>query len=46
MTNISQPLKPGPDRPIDPLTLMVIREIQQAADSLGVPVFVVGFIQT
>lgn len=42
MTNISQPLKPGPDRPIDPLTLMVIREIQQAADRLGVPVFVVG----
>jgi len=42
MTSISRPLKPRPDRPVDPLTLMVIGEIQQAADRLGVPVFVVG----
>lgn len=44
MTNISRPLIPKPDRPVDPLTLMVIGEIQQAADSLGTPVFVVGAV--
>ena len=44
MTNISRPLTPKPDRPIDPLTLMVISEIQQAATKLGTPVFVVGAV--
>lgn len=44
MTNISRPLTPKPDRPVDPLTLMVIGEIQQAANRLGVPVFVVGAV--
>lgn len=44
MTNISRPLTPKPNRPVDPLTLMVIGEIHQAADRLGVPVFVVGAV--
>lgn len=44
MTNISRPLTPKPDRPVDPLTLRVIGEIQQAANKLGVPVFVVGAV--
>jgi predicted nucleotidyltransferase len=44
MTNISHPLKPRLDRPVDPLTLKVIGEIQQAADELEVPVFVVGAV--
>lgn len=42
MTSISHPLKPRPDRPIDPFTLVVIGQVQEAADRLGVPVFVVG----
>lgn len=44
MTNISSPLKPKPDRPVEPLTLTVIGEIYQAANRLGVPVFVVGAV--
>lgn len=44
MTDISHPLKPKPDRPFDPLTLRVISEIQQAADRLGLQVFVVGAV--
>ena len=44
MTTISRPLTPKPDRPVDPLTLKVIGEIQQAANRLGVPVFVVGAV--
>jgi len=44
MTNISRPLIPKPDRPVDPLTLMVVGETQQAATRLGVPVFVVGAV--
>jgi predicted nucleotidyltransferase len=44
MTDISRPLTPKPDRPVDPLTLMVIGEIHQAANKLGVPVFVVGAV--
>ncbi len=44
MTNISRPLTPKPDRPVDPLTRMVIGEIQQVANRLGVPVFVVGAV--
>lgn len=42
MTNISTPLAPKPDRPIDPLTRKVADEIQQVAHRLGAPVFVVG----
>ena len=44
MKNISYPMKLKPDRPVDPLTLMVIAEIRQAAARLGVPVFVVGAV--
>jgi len=33
-----------PDRPVDPLTLMVIGEIQQAATRHGAPVFLVGAV--
>ncbi len=44
MTNISCALIPRPDRPVDPLTLGVISEIQLAANRLGVPVFVVGAV--
>jgi predicted nucleotidyltransferase len=33
-----------PDRPVDPLMLMVIGEIRQAATRLGVPVFLVGAV--
>lgn len=44
MTNTSRPLTPKPDRPVDPLTLTVIAEIHQAANKLGVPVFVVGAV--
>lgn len=44
MTNISCPLTPKPDRPVDPLVLTVIGEIQEAANRLGVPVFVVGAV--
>lgn len=33
-----------PDRPVDPLTLMVIGEIQQAAVRFGAPVFLVGAV--
>jgi predicted nucleotidyltransferase len=44
MNDILHPLTPKPDRPVDPLTLMVIGEIQQAANKLGVQVFVVGAV--
>lgn len=44
MTSTSPPLKPRPDRPIDPVTLKLIGAIQQAADTLDVPVFVVGAV--
>jgi predicted nucleotidyltransferase len=44
MTNISQPLKPRPDRPVEPLALRVISEIQQASRELGFPVFLVGAV--
>lgn len=44
MTNTSRPLTPRPDRPVDPLTLTVIGEIQQTATRLAVPVFVVGAV--
>ena len=44
MTDISTPLTPKPDRPVDPQTVMVIDEIQQVANRLGAPVFVVGAV--
>lgn len=44
MTNISQPLKPKPDRPVEPLALRVISEIHQASRELGFPVFLVGAV--
>ena len=44
MTNISQSLKLKPDRPVEPLALMVIHEIHQASQDLGLPVFVVGAV--
>ncbi len=44
MTDTSRPLKPKPDRPVEPLTLTVIDEIGQVANRLGVPVFVVGAV--
>lgn len=44
MTGISRPLKPRPERPLDPLALKVIGEIQQVADTFGVRVFVVGAV--
>lgn len=44
MTNTSSPLTPKPDRPVDPLTLRVIGEIQLAASELGIRVFVVGAV--
>lgn len=44
MTNISQSLKLKPDRPVEPLALMVIHEIHRASQDLGLPVFVVGAV--
>lgn len=44
MTTTSPPLTPKPDRPVEPLTLVVIGEIHRAANKLGVPVFVVGAV--
>lgn len=44
MTNISHPLTPKSDRPVDPLTLMVIGEVRRAAEGRGIPVFVVGAV--
>lgn len=44
MNDISRPLTPKPDRPVEPLTLMVIGEVHQAAKELGVPVFMVGAV--
>ena len=42
MTNISRSLTPKPDRPVDPLALLVIQEIHKAANALGYPVFLIG----
>lgn len=42
MNNTSQPLTRRPDRPIDPIALLVIQEIHKAATALGFPVFLVG----
>lgn len=44
MTNISHPLTPKSDRPVDPLTLIVIGEVRRAAEGRGIPVFVVGAV--
>lgn len=42
MTAISRPLTPKPDRPVDPIALLVIQEIHKASKALGFPVFLVG----
>lgn len=42
MNDTSRPLTPKPDRPVDPIALLVIREIHKAAKELGFPVFLVG----
>ncbi len=42
MTDTSQPLTPQPDRPVDPIALLGIREIHKASKELGFPVFLVG----
>lgn len=42
MTDISWPLTPRPDRPVDPIVVSVIQEIHKASKALGFPVFLVG----
>jgi predicted nucleotidyltransferase len=42
MNATSQPLTPKPDRPVEPITLSVIRKIHKASQALGFPVFLVG----
>ncbi|MCF8197203.1 MAG: nucleotidyl transferase AbiEii/AbiGii toxin family protein [Sulfuritalea sp.] len=42
MTAISRPLTPKPDRPVEPIALLVIQEIHKASNALGLPVFLVG----
>lgn len=42
MTAISRPLTPKPDRPVEPIALLVIQEIHKASKALGLPVFLVG----
>ena len=42
MTAISPPLTPKPDRPVEPIALLVIQEIHKASKALGLPVFLVG----
>jgi predicted nucleotidyltransferase len=42
MTAISRPLTPKPDRPVEPIALLVIQEIHKASKTLGLPVFLVG----
>lgn len=42
MNDTSRPLTPKPDRPVEPIALLVIREIHKAARELGFPVFLVG----
>lgn len=42
MTDISRPLTPEPDRPVEPIALLVIQEIHKASKALGLPVFLVG----
>jgi len=42
MNDTSQPLIPRADRPVDPITISVIREIHRASKELGFQVFLVG----
>jgi predicted nucleotidyltransferase len=42
MNDTSRPLTPKPDRPVEPLALLVIHEIHKASIELGFPVFLVG----
>ena len=42
MTAISRPLTSKPDRPVEPIALLVIQEIHKASKALGLPVFLVG----
>ncbi|MHB9100913.1 MAG: nucleotidyl transferase AbiEii/AbiGii toxin family protein [Sulfuricella sp.] len=42
MNDTSQPLTPKPDRPVEPIALLVISEIHKASKELGFPVFLVG----
>jgi predicted nucleotidyltransferase len=42
MNATSQPLTPKPDRPVEPVALLVIQEIHKASKALGLPVFLVG----
>lgn len=42
MTAISRPLTPKPDRPVEPIALLMIQEIHKASKALGLPVFLVG----
>jgi hypothetical protein len=42
MNDTSRPLTPKPDRPVEPLALLVIHEIHKAASELGFPAFLVG----
>lgn len=42
MNNTSSPLIPRPDKPVAPITVSVIREINKAATALGLPVLLVG----
>ncbi len=42
MTSTSKILKPKADRPVDPVTLSVIRAIHRASVKFGFPVFIVG----
>lgn len=44
MTDISRTLTPKPDRPVEPIALLVIQEIHKASIALGLPVFLVGAI--
>jgi len=42
MTAILRPLTLKPDRPVEPIALLVIQEIHKASKALGLPVFLVG----
>ena len=42
MNDTSRPLTPKPDRPVEPIALLVIHEIHKASKALGFPVFLVG----
>jgi len=42
MTAISRPLTPKPDRPVEPVALLVIQEVHKASKALDLPVFLVG----